>query len=157
MKEQNKIKDLAEKFWAAESTQDEESVLKQLAEQDDPNLSNTDTMYFKWLSAQQELKSQRPFVKPLSAEPKVIALKSRVFWPWAVAASVILALGVFWYNEKSLVLPKESMMADTYESPEEAWEATLQALALVNSKLQKGTKPMEKVEKLDKLNIIHMN
>ncbi len=157
MKEPNKIKSLTEKFWTAETTQEEEDFLKQLAEMDETALDPTDATYFTWINAQKQVSSQRPFIKPEQPEAKIIRLQRKPTWLWAVAASVILVIGLFWLSQIQRPTQSKSLMADTFENPEEAWEATQQAIALVNAKLQKGTKPMEKVHKLDNLNIIQMN
>lgn len=157
MKEPNMIKSLTEKFWNAETTQEEEAFLKQLAETEDVALDPTEATYFTWINAQKQLSSQRPFTKPKQPEVKIIRLPQKNSWLWAAAASVLLVVGLFWLSQIQRPAQSKSMMADTFENPEEAWAATQQAIALVNAKLQKGTKPMENVHKLDNLNIIQMN
>lgn len=158
MKEPNKIKALTEKFWAAETTQEEEAILKELAVADDDGLGQVESTYFKWVNEQKQLQSQRPFQKPTVEEPKIRTLYRKSTWMWAVAASILLAVGVFLVYQPQFSAPaKKTLLTDTYDNPEEAWAATKEAIALVNSKLQKATKPMGQMQKLDNLNILQMN
>lgn len=61
----------------------------------------------------------------------------------AVAASLMLLMGIgFFYQQQQ----KADMPADTYNNPDEAYRATMDALQLFSENFSKGIKPMERAE-----------
>lgn len=66
-----------------------------------------------------------------------------------IAASVLLIIGVGLWNQ-SRKSSDENFLADTYETPEQAQEATMEALQLFSQHFSKGVEPLKKAdEKLE--------
>jgi hypothetical protein len=72
-----------------------------------------------------------------------------------VAASILLVFGIRFFVQSGSSNP--TLMADTYQNPDEAYRATIHALQLFSDNFEKGMQPIEKaavhVEKTQK--IIH--
>ena len=78
-------------------------------------------------------------------EQKEAAPETNVRRLWSpllrIAATVALVFGMFFmYQNYSFEDPNEFAMADTYETPEEAYRETMKALQLVSKKMDKGSK-----------------
>ncbi|MCG8411799.1 MAG: hypothetical protein MI739_11005 [Bacteroidales bacterium] len=76
-----------------------------------------------------------------------------------IAAGIVIILSIYFFTKNQSIIKKtEIQFADTYDSPSEAYEKTKKTLLYVSQLLNKGTKHLESIQKLetgvDKLNSI---
>ena len=127
--ELNKIEKLLEKYFEGETTISEEKELK---------------TYFSSDEIAQNLKQYQPLFgyftheKDVKFVPKIVLkpTKQRYYWI-SIAASVVVFLGIgtyIYFNESTT----NSNDLGTYDTPEEAFEATQKALSLLSNNLQFG-------------------
>ena len=127
--ELNKIEKLLEKYFEGETTISEEKELK---------------TYFLTNEVVQHLKQYQSLLGYLTHEkdaifvPKIVLkpTKQRYYWI-SIAASVVVFLGIgtfVYFNESTT----NSNDLGTYDTPEEAFEATQKALSLLSNNLQFG-------------------
>jgi hypothetical protein len=137
------VKALLEKYWAAESSLEEEQLLRDYFRQDtiDPGLEKYRTM-FGFFVAQQSVAMKGNLTPDTGASAKVVELKTKNhsgIW-LKIAASVLLILSSYAvYNKVNTKPEKVFVWVDTYESEEEALEKTKEVLLLVSRKMKKGT------------------
>lgn len=145
---------LVEKYFQANTTVEEDGLIKEYFDQD--NISAELSKYkmlFKVMNKAQSVRYQKELVMDLSKTTankntdhertaKVIQFN---WWKTAAAASVIAVGGFFVANNlvnngmpesKAIVMNKSNLIEP--KNAEEAYEITLQALALVSNKYNKG-------------------
>ncbi|UYQ95143.1 hypothetical protein MKQ68_08540 [Chitinophaga horti] len=151
----NKTRALLAKYWACETSEQEEADLRNFF------ASHTDALpedlreaapMFRYFHAAAGLELDMPqldesifVVQPVKPAAKVI----RPFWQdWMkVAAILLMAFGVGYsihqYEEKSA--SAVALKMDTYQDPQKAFEETQRALKLIAKNMNKGTRQMEKL------------
>lgn len=150
------IQELLEKYWAGDTTIEEERRLKAYFENEEvaEDLRYA-APYFRALMAEKALQMQ---AAPL---PRRKTLLREIPWQRVAATILLCLLSVAGWRawqqqrtEKALASVRERLYHDTYDNPEEAAREIKAALALVSSKLNKGKRTankglhqMEKVEK----------
>lgn len=127
--ELNKIEKLLEKYFEGETTISEEKELKTYF------LSNEVVQHLKQY---QSLFGYFTHEKDAIFVPKIVLkpTKKRYYWI-SIAASVVVFLGIgtyVYFNESTT----NSNDLGTYDTPEEAFEATQKALSLLSNNLQFG-------------------
>ena len=135
------IKDLQDKYWNANSTLDEESMLRTyFKEHGDEN--SPEKALFEYFESERNKQLSKTFVPPKNT--KVFQLKRYVL---SIAATLILVACAYW-----LVNTNAKSGGFDYEvkDPEVALEMTKEALAFLNSKMDKG-------EQAIKDNIVHLD
>lgn len=149
------IQNLLAKFYEGKTSSEEEAVL---------------TDFFRQVNLPEEWKKDRELVLSLSEfEPEIpIGLEEKLnsfidsleksetvskkptikMWKYVagIAASVLLIMGVGIWSQSQKTNEK-SLLADTYKTPEQAQEATLEALQLFSQHFAKGTESLQKAEK----------
>ncbi len=153
------IDELLEKYWNAETDLTEESILKNFfTEAEEENLTGD---YFKFLVEEKKKKPSRDYLakinqlerqhleQDVNSSRRVRMLPRR--WINIAASFLVLVAAVLWFNNYN---NSNSFKEDTFDDPRLAWEATKEALSMLNSKMNSGTKNMEKVTELNKLSII---
>lgn len=142
--EQNRIKELLDKFWEGETSLDEEKELKAFFQHPNtPPEFAADKAYFTQIAAEKaaEMPEKRPG----------LALFSRIS-RMALAACVLGLVGLgFWKMQCTVPQPKPEALAltDTYDDPEKAYTEIKAALALVSTKMKKSR--TEAVKGIDKI------
>lgn len=129
---QKSTRELLEKYWAAETTPEEEAQLRAVMRDD----QTTTGAYFRFLDQEAEVTMVKP-VAPLMKEAKVFSLRRTL----SIAASVIILVAAGFLIQRNMTPGiQETVVAetDTYISPEQAYEETKQALLLVSAKLNKS-------------------
>ena len=141
---QESIAGLLEKYWQAETTEEEE---RQLAE------------YFRGTEVPPEWKSYRELFSFFEQEAQVkpgpdlerrimesIRPRRHTAW-WAAAAAIILLLGVEplfrMAPEKTRVEQTAFVVKDTYDDPQQALAAVEKALFIMSKKMNKGLHPIK--------------
>ncbi len=133
---------LLEKYWAGETSPEEESELRKLFESaENIPRDETELLYF------QKLEKYRQITLAPSFEEKILReittqhkVKRRIFpWPkvWGMAASIVLVVSLAMVVYPWPV-PKNTQVSSIEEDPEKAWEFTKQSLRLISSKLNEG-------------------
>ncbi len=117
---------LLEKYWAAETTPEEEAQLRALFENDDESIV---AGYFKFLNSESAIEMQKPIVAPKQA--RRISLKRTV----SIAAAVLVLITAGFLIQRSVISDMQRSTADSYQDPMQAYEETKQALLLVSQKL----------------------
>ena len=148
----NNIKDLLEKFYEGDTSLEEEQLLADFLLQDDvPDEFLSDKKLFRALnenSVEVPLEASNAieflidsFKEEELSDNKVRKLHVR-YWAIGVAASVALIFGVSQFQKKQ---PADStFFTDTYKNPDDAYQATMDALQLFSENFSKGTESVEK-------------
>jgi hypothetical protein len=129
--------ELLEKYWAAETTPEEEVALREmLAKEKGKHVYGT---YFHFLTEEAGTEMQTE-VHPLT-QTKVVHLR-RVL---SVAASVIVLVAAGFMIQRTMTSNMSTgsvaaATADSFENPEEAYEEARMALLLVSQKINKTRK-----------------
>lgn len=133
---ESQIEKLMEKYWAGETSVEEERLLKEHFRKN-PSLTNEGT-YFRALSKKQQLASGKRFAHPA---------KSRRKAQWSAAAVIVIgimaALMVF---QDAKTQQREFVVED----PQEAYEITRKALLMVSSGLNEGKTYSGELKKINK-------
>jgi hypothetical protein len=164
MTDENKIKQLLTAFYNGDTTQEEESLLRQFF--DDKNIPekwHTDRDLFHTLYDSSGICIPEGFSERLEHQinshirktgfTDVSRTKIKRLWigTGSIAAAILLLTGIFFFHGESPV--KKDAITDTYTDPQEAAAAAEKILALVSSKLNEGLSPLEKAkESIDKTN-----
>jgi len=144
--ETGKIKSLLEKYWAGESSLEEENAIKAYYQGAD---IDKELMHFKALfnyyDESKEITLEKSIESMIPAEEAKVISFGRLR---AIAAAVIiLAVSVFGINYLSnqKEAKEKQMMAMEVADPEEAYELTKEALAYLSSNFEKGSKSLNKL------------
>ncbi|MEM6632878.1 MAG: hypothetical protein AAF694_24620 [Bacteroidota bacterium] len=138
------IQELLDKYWAGKSSVEEERVLKQFfSEEEVPEEWAIFQPLFAYLDTSGRITPEKSFDPPSGI---VRPLYKRSSWRFiAIAATLffVICIGYLLFptqNRKDV--PKntfvELLPKDTYEDPEEAYEAAKEALLLLSSKMKAG-------------------
>ncbi len=139
----SQIKQLQEKYWRAETTPEEEQLLKKWMSES--TQSSTEINYFKAVADQQKQMSDFPFQHP----------KKRIRGLWyTIAASLVIGLLVV--GGLSQRQPAQSIY--NLNDPQAALEVTRQALMMVSSGLNEGKTYTTQLNQINKpKNILSKN
>lgn len=146
------IHNLLDAYWAGTSSLEEEKQLKAYFSQAEiPEELQAYRAYFAYLSMSQQLTPSKN-INPIPAIP----LYKRPRWQViGIAATLLCVLGIgYVFQTYQLENPPEAhpivevLPADTFEDPEEAYEAAKKALLLVSSKFKEGKAMILKPNKL---------
>lgn len=149
-----RIEDLLDDYWNGVTTLEQEKELVNFFTKEEvpAHLKEYQPM-FQFFKSEKENEVSTSFETNLIAalekeqvkEQKETQSPTKVRSLWSpllrIAASVALVLGMFFtYQNYGLETKEEFAMADTFETPEEAYAETMRALQLISSKLDKGSK-----------------
>jgi len=134
----NKIELLIEKYFEGETTIAEENELKAYFSSSNvaPHLQHYQELFGYFVQAKEQKYLQKePFFK----------IKRNVTW-LSVAASVVVLLSIGAYSYWSTIPVKTTTELGTYEDPEEAFEATQKALAMLSNHVNKGVEGLQYIK-----------
>ena len=153
------IKTLLEKYYNGESTLEEEQILYEYFIGDDVSseLEADKDIFLYNLDERNKFQNmpdisgeiwnniKKSDVHHISREKKMI------YWAYRVAASLLVLLASYFFikNQFDKNQNGEYQIADTYENPEEAYEATKQALLYVSEMMNSGTDHLEPIQKIN--------
>ncbi len=143
--------ELVKKYWAGESTEEEE---KHLLGSDLDALEETNQAHFQQLKKFSQMSLGADFGKEIMAKIEHDNTPVRRLNPnliWKVAAAVLLCLSMYFLYQPIEQSSEEVQLAALEEDPEKAFEITKQALLLVSAKLNKAAKvdlPLDKFEEV---------
>lgn len=153
--------ELLEKYWAGKTSLEEEQLLKKLASAKGISLESlTEQLYFEKLSEIQEVTLEKAFEDQVlllieASQGKVQKKRFiRINAPFLrVAATLLIAIGTFFYFQPSIIRPSERNIAA--QNAEEALKLTKESLLLISIKMNKGASYSSEIGKfnqtLDKL------
>jgi hypothetical protein len=133
-----RIEKLREKYWAGETTQEEEQELKAYFQQY-PYLQPDDT-YFRFLRRKQNQEPVYPFSHP--------GRKVKPYW-WSVAAAVLVLFLVGLFSLQNDGKPDYAV-----QDPDEAFEITKASLMMISEGLNKGKTYSSELNKINKAKTI---
>lgn len=130
---ESRIKKLSEKYWAGETSLEEEAELKEYYKQN-PSLTQ-EGQYFRQVKQLQN----EPNIR--FSHPAKIGMRAR----WSVAAAVTVGLIA------AVLVLEDARNQDQFaiEDPQEAYEITKKALMMVSSGLNEGKKYSKEITKLN--------
>ena len=147
----NTIKELERKYWEAETTPEEEAILRQAAVEVPHCLSPA------FLALADYALEEMPGLDDSFDEAILhqINQKKPVFqliWKSAAAAAIAIALGIAAWTYLPGLQPVHNQpladsSADTYEDPQKALEEAKQALNFASAAFRKGIQPIENIQK----------
>lgn len=155
----NRINELLNKYWEAETSPEEEKELREyfyqgnVAPQHEPF-----SPLFSYFQQQQEIVYTLPEpeeIKILAEKrPNVSTLTSTRKYIYAIAAVFSLVLASWFIFQNMQKQPPTMSNFTEIKHPEEAYRVTMAALTLVSGKLNKGTESIEiGMENVNKANI----
>ena len=138
-----RLEQLIEKYWAAESTLDEERELKERLLHAGPGYEAEKSMFAFF-----DLQKTEVIKRDLRVERPARTINMR--FVMSIAASLLIVVMSYF-----LVKPEAEPKNYTVEDPEMALQVTLEALGLINSKLEKGeTSILKNLKHFDKTLIL---
>lgn len=153
--EENKIREILERYWEGESSLEEEKELRsyfassQVSDEFAPFIP-----LFAFFEEEKYVEMTTPIEQPKIEKSggKIINFK----WAINVAASIAIFMAMFFINRQiQKTQPAQYAYHDTYQTPEEALEEVKQALLYVSEKMNKGVTAtaysLEKMEPLDEI------
>jgi len=124
--------ELLEKYWAAETTPEEEATLRKLLKDSKDSVFGT---YFNYLS-EESLKEMPAPVTQLKGA-RVMSIR-RAF---SIAAAVLILVTAGFIIQRNMTADiRQAATADSFENPEQAYQEAKQALILVSEKMNKSRK-----------------
>lgn len=150
------IRILLDKYWACESTLQEEQLLQQYFSQKEvaPELEEYRSL-FSYFEKQQQVQLPAKFDTELKWQLAERSPKKRkTLWLnnlLKVAASLLLILSCsYFYYQQEQSEPKDiSLLEDTYQDPEVAYQEMKKALQEVSTKLNSGTKYIVSIKQIN--------
>jgi len=118
--------ELLDKYWAAETTPEEEAQLRAALQDDNKSVY---AGYVEFLNAEAS-RSMSTQVSP----PKQ-AIQIRLRRTLSIAAAVLVLITAGFFIQRSVISDLQRSTADSFEDPMQAYEETKQALLLVSQKL----------------------
>ena len=153
--ETQRIKELIDKYWAGESSLDEEGQIASYFQGSD---IEDELVQFKPLfnfyEDEREIKLEKSIESMLPKQEAKIFTLNRVR---AVAATVaIIAASVFGFNylNTNSILGNDNKVVAEIQDPEEAYAMTMEALAYLSSNYEKGSTKLRKLPKAMESTII---
>ena len=142
------MKNLIEKYWQGESSLEEEKQLREWLKTAPDSPENRRLAYLmNWYEAEAGIQIPRKLNAPAPTSAKRISMMR---WAIGIAAAIALLLATVSLAIKLNEEDNRKSMAyvDTYETPEEAYAATQEALLLISTKMNSTKKHKKKLRKI---------
>ncbi|AOW11100.1 hypothetical protein [Flavobacterium gilvum] len=132
----DRMEALLEKYFEGETSIAEENELKNYFSSEDvaPHLEQYSSLFGYFIEAKEQ---------KFSKKTALISEKPKALW-WSIAASVAVLIGVgtfVYFNSANTV--KANKELGTYDNPEEAFEATQEALAMLSNNVNVGVEGVQ--------------
>ncbi len=139
-----RIERLLEAYWAGETSLSEETELRLFFQQESiPEKWKSTAALFAWYEAEGKRKRSQTAETEASSYREAAPSRNRwLTWSLRIAAGMLLLFGIYSGIEwnQTRLLAKQEVETDTFEDPEEAYEAVREALFLVSSRMGAGKK-----------------
>lgn len=146
-----------EKYWQGKTTLEEEEVLRKAAECEDPALSSELITAMKLLTEKAEANLGEDFDEDFWQKAdqksrgagKIFPLHFIIRYAAAAAVLAIIFAGAYHYFDTRSESGPQTALAeeDTFDDPEEAMQAALEALNFASEKLNKGQVPAREIKR----------
>lgn len=146
------IKHLLDRFYRGETSMDEEKRLSDFFRQENvPDEFLSDKKLFDALNnnaidvPQESSKAIEALIDSFTDDNSVRTSVKRAnirYWAIGIAASLALILGVRQVQKSQQ--PESTLFTDTYKNPDDAYQATMDALQLFSENFSKGTETVKK-------------
>ena len=146
--EPKQINHLLDKYWAGESSLEEEKTLRTYFSSSDvdPSLVKYIAL-FDYFNQESETSLSKDPSDYIKTETKVISLSSRMKAVAAAAVILFAAIFAFQHLNSEFNNPKTIVLADEIANPDEAYEITKEALAYLSGNYKKGAEPLKVIPK----------
>lgn len=150
--ELQRIKTLLDKYYQGETTLEEERLLKEYFSKNSPSdidLADKYLVDFFLASKTQipvDLNEQLDNLIENEWERETKLRFSTILkWAGTVAAVLIVALGILYYQNRE----KPVVLADSYQDPQEAYEETKKVLLFISNKMNSKTASLKHLSEID--------
>jgi hypothetical protein len=153
--EPNKIKQLLEKYYEGITSIEEDQVLKDYFQnQSVPSELETDKELFTYTSLEAKTlpigsQLEQKLIKWIDNQESDEKKIRRLSWGYRISGIVATAAVVLICYLTIFKPKKEIMFKDTYDNPQVAYAEAKKALLYISKQLNKGTKPLSQVGKLN--------
>lgn len=152
----NQINELLDKYFEGETSITEERTLKSYFNSDEvtPEHLPYSDLFNYYSLAQTEILEKELYLNDVFS-PRPSRLRLIKNYAVSIAAALALVLASIFIIKTQITTANDARMAQVeIEDPEEALEATMEALAYLGIQFNKGTESMDKIKALSKAQII---
>ena len=152
--DKQKIYLLLEKYYAGDTSLEEEQDLRALMLKEDlPDDLRQQAALFQYFQQEKTSRKYDAAMPIFNGKAKKATVKPLRNWVLGIAASILILIGfgTVVYQFQNAPLQQESQQ-DTYDDPNMAYEEAKKALLLVSTKLNSGKKYQLHIDKLKHLN-----
>jgi hypothetical protein len=152
MAQSRKIKQLLDKYWATDTTREEEAELKEWFAGQDPQDNPEISALFEYFKEEKNLAVSEGFEKKIQIirkeKPAVIGWLGPL---WKAAAAIVIIAGLLFVFKKSDIPGKQLAYAekDTFSDPQKAYQETKRALMLISHNLRTGNSCVAEIKKIN--------
>ena len=151
-----RIEALLDKYYNGETSLKEEEELKKFfADSNKPGHLKLEQLNFEFFRAAKKEKTEKEYFEKMvdKKRTKVIWLQPKFKFFSGIAAGILLLIGTYFFTQNKDFIKNQELYG-TYNNPELAYLETKKALMLISKKLNKGTKDLDKLSKLNKVQIL---
>ncbi len=149
-----KMKQLLEKYYAGETSLEEEKSLRNYFSKPENGTDfGIEYQLFSSLNIENttmpqnfEAEMMKSIQESDAKTTKIKRITLRTLSAWVAAALLVFSIGFGWYFSQ---IHSTRMLADTYQSPEVAYQETIRVLVWVGSKMNKARQNLQPIEKID--------
>ncbi len=156
------IKMLLDKYWAGESSLEEETTLlnyfnQSVVDEEFKVFQPLFNYFERERSTTVDLEDQvMERIQKQKLVTKVISMQWKQMVALAASFLLLLSLGIFMYQTNKSQQEKQIVMTDTFQSPEEALAQTKAALLYLSNRMNKAAdKATKSISKTENLNILN--
>lgn len=148
------IKKLIEKYYDGNTSLEEDKIIKEyFAQNQNSDELKHEKLFFNALASENTaipLSLESDILEAITKQSKPSANRKRLVFKqiatWIAAAVVVLSVGFGWHMNQ---MKQRKQLADTFQTPEEAYQETIRVLAYVGSKINKAKTQLRPIGKID--------
>jgi len=146
-----------DKYWAGESSLEEEQSLRTYFSAGDVANAHKDAgVLFGFYNSERDIVASKAIKDMLPQNAKTSETKIRHFNWTRVAASIILIFSMLvGWNYFTAPTTNQTAAVEEISDPDEAYRVTMEALAYLSNKYDKGAKPLQTLAKVNATNILN--
>jgi len=146
------MKDLVQKYWEGKTTLPEEQELREYLKRAPATTENRQLMkLLTWYDQEALQKIPTPLTVETLKKPSSAKRIRLLRWAAGLAATVLLLFSLYFLRGPGTQqVPSQNLAyLDTFDDPEEAYEATQKALMMLSSKMNAAKKHKKKLKKIE--------
>ncbi len=147
-----------ERYWEGETSLEEEQILRNYFREGQIAEEHKDAeALFSFFNSERDIVAQKAVSELVPQTQASSKAKIRHFNWTRIAASVMLVFTMLvgWNYFTSPTTTQSSVAVDEIQDPEEAYRVTMEALAYLSNKYDKGAKPLNAIKKVNATNIFN--